>query len=86
MANTAGLERKVLKLMNSLGKRPMAWVNALTTTGAVTAANDTILGTWATVYGMPELVTSKGSVHPSLLWPHVSSNRLFGYNRKTESL
>eukprot|EP00729_Bicosta_minor_P011596 gene11596-22205_t len=60
LSNTAGLERKVLKLMNKLGKRPMAWVNALTTTGAVDAANDTILGTWATVYGMPELVTSRG--------------------------
>ena len=39
----------------------MAWVNALTTTHALTGNHgDVILGTWATVYGMPDLVTQAG--------------------------
>jgi hypothetical protein len=59
IANAAGLERKVLQQVEGpLGKQPMAWVNALTTTHAATP--DTVLGTWATVYGMPAEVTGKG--------------------------
>ena len=57
-ANTKSLEQKVLRRVGQLGKRPMAWVNALTTTGAATP--HTILGTWATTYGMPGRVTAAG--------------------------
>eukprot|EP00039_Didymoeca_costata_P022908 m.347559 g.347559 ORF g.347559 m.347559 type:complete len:345 (+) comp33282_c0_seq1:2-1036(+) len=55
LKNTAGLEHSIFMLLDKLGKRPMAWVNALTTTHVATP--NTILGTWATVYGMPPLVT-----------------------------
>ena len=59
LANTRGLEAKVLSYIEgTLGKQPMAWVNALTTTHAATPS--TILDTWATVYGMPEAVTAAG--------------------------
>jgi hexosaminidase len=58
LSNTAGLESKVLATVQGLGKQPMAWVNALTTTKVATQS--TILDTWATVYGMPDLVTKQG--------------------------
>jgi N-acetyl-beta-hexosaminidase len=58
LGNTAGLERKMIATVLRLGKQPMAWVNALTTTKVATPS--TILDTWATVYGMPDLVTKQG--------------------------
>jgi hexosaminidase len=59
LANTKNLESKVLDYVkNTLHKQPMAWVNALTTTKA--AIPGTILDTWATVYGMPDVVTAAG--------------------------
>ena len=59
LANTKSLETKVLHFVeDTLKKRPMAWVNAWSTTHAATQR--TILDTWATVYGMPDVVTDAG--------------------------
>jgi N-acetyl-beta-hexosaminidase len=50
IANTKMLEEKLLSFVEkNIKKQPMAWVNALTSTGAAATHPDTILGTWATV-------------------------------------
>jgi hypothetical protein len=59
LANTKSLEAKVLHFVeNTLKKRAMGWVNVWSTTHAATQR--TILDTWATVYGMPDVVTAAG--------------------------